>query len=47
MMLRPAHALLIVLLALVATLLVFRLGAVPLLGPDEPRYTRVNRPATG
>jgi 4-amino-4-deoxy-L-arabinose transferase-like glycosyltransferase len=29
------------LLALVAALLVFRLGAVPLLGPDEPRYTRV------
>lgn len=30
-----------VLLALVLALLVFRLGAVPLLGPDEPRYTRV------
>jgi 4-amino-4-deoxy-L-arabinose transferase-like glycosyltransferase len=30
-----------VLLALVGALLVFRLGAVPLLGPDEPRYTRV------
>jgi 4-amino-4-deoxy-L-arabinose transferase-like glycosyltransferase len=30
-----------VLLVLVAALLVFRLGAVPLLGPDEPRYTRV------
>src|SRR5512144_1395603 len=30
-----------VLLALVAALLVFRLGAVPLVGPDEPRYTRV------
>jgi 4-amino-4-deoxy-L-arabinose transferase-like glycosyltransferase len=30
-----------VLLALVAALLAFRLGAVPLLGPDEPRYTRV------
>jgi 4-amino-4-deoxy-L-arabinose transferase-like glycosyltransferase len=29
------------LLALVAALLVFRLGAVPLLGPDEPRYARV------
>ena len=29
------------LLGLVAALLVFRLGAVPLLGPDEPRYTRV------
>ena len=29
------------LLALVAALLLFRLGAVPLLGPDEPRYTRV------
>ena len=29
------------LLALVGALLVFRLGAVPLLGPDEPRYTRV------
>ncbi len=30
-----------VLLALVAALLVLRLGTVPLLGPDEPRYTRV------
>ncbi|MCG6922437.1 MAG: glycosyltransferase family 39 protein [Acidobacteria bacterium] len=30
-----------VLLALVAALLVLRLGVVPLLGPDEPRYTRV------
>jgi len=30
-----------VLLALVLGLLAFRLGAVPLLGPDEPRYTRV------
>jgi 4-amino-4-deoxy-L-arabinose transferase-like glycosyltransferase len=30
-----------VLLALVLGLLVFRLGAAPLLGPDEPRYTRV------
>ena len=30
-----------VLLALVLVLLVFRLGAVPLLGPDEPRYARV------
>jgi 4-amino-4-deoxy-L-arabinose transferase-like glycosyltransferase len=30
-----------VLLALVLGLLVFRLGAVPLVGPDEPRYTRV------
>jgi 4-amino-4-deoxy-L-arabinose transferase-like glycosyltransferase len=30
-----------VLLALVAALLVLRLGKVPLLGPDEPRYTRV------
>jgi 4-amino-4-deoxy-L-arabinose transferase-like glycosyltransferase len=29
------------LLALAAGLLVFRLGAVPLLGPDEPRYARV------
>jgi 4-amino-4-deoxy-L-arabinose transferase-like glycosyltransferase len=29
------------LLALVLALLAFRLGAVPLLGPDEPRYTRV------
>jgi 4-amino-4-deoxy-L-arabinose transferase-like glycosyltransferase len=29
------------LLALVAGLLLFRLGAVPLLGPDEPRYARV------
>jgi 4-amino-4-deoxy-L-arabinose transferase-like glycosyltransferase len=30
-----------ILLALVLALLAFRLGAVPLLGPDEPRYTRV------
>ncbi len=30
-----------VLVALVLGLLVFRLGAVPLLGPDEPRYARV------
>lgn len=30
-----------ILLGLVLSLLVFRLGAVPLLGPDEPRYTRV------
>jgi 4-amino-4-deoxy-L-arabinose transferase-like glycosyltransferase len=30
-----------VLLALVLALLVLRLGAVPLLGPDEPRYARV------
>ncbi|HSD28104.1 MAG TPA: glycosyltransferase family 39 protein [Vicinamibacteria bacterium] len=30
-----------ILLALVLALLVFRLGAVPLVGPDEPRYTRV------
>jgi 4-amino-4-deoxy-L-arabinose transferase-like glycosyltransferase len=30
-----------ILLALVLGLLVFRLGTVPLLGPDEPRYTRV------
>jgi 4-amino-4-deoxy-L-arabinose transferase-like glycosyltransferase len=30
-----------VLLALVLALLAFRLGAVPLLGPDEPRYARV------
>jgi 4-amino-4-deoxy-L-arabinose transferase-like glycosyltransferase len=29
------------LLALVAALLLLRLGAVPLLGPDEPRYARV------
>jgi len=29
------------LLTLVAALLLFRLGAVPLLGPDEPRYARV------
>ena len=29
------------LLALVLALLVLRLGAVPLLGPDEPRYARV------
>jgi 4-amino-4-deoxy-L-arabinose transferase-like glycosyltransferase len=31
----------LVLLALSGALLVFRLGAVPLLGPDEPRYARV------
>jgi len=31
----------VLLLALVGALLLFRLGAVPLLGPDEPRYTRV------
>jgi 4-amino-4-deoxy-L-arabinose transferase-like glycosyltransferase len=30
-----------ILLALTASLLLFRLGAVPLLGPDEPRYARV------
>jgi len=30
-----------VLLALSAALLLFRLGAVPLIGPDEPRYARV------
>jgi 4-amino-4-deoxy-L-arabinose transferase-like glycosyltransferase len=30
-----------ILLALTAALLLFRLGAVPLLGPDEPRYARV------
>jgi 4-amino-4-deoxy-L-arabinose transferase-like glycosyltransferase len=30
-----------VLLGLVLALLVFRLGAFPLVGPDEPRYTRV------
>jgi len=29
------------LLALAAALLLFRLGSVPLLGPDEPRYARV------
>jgi 4-amino-4-deoxy-L-arabinose transferase-like glycosyltransferase len=32
---------LLLLLALVASLLAFRLGAVPLIGPDEPRYARV------
>jgi 4-amino-4-deoxy-L-arabinose transferase-like glycosyltransferase len=31
----------LLLLALTAGLLLFRLGAVPLLGPDEPRYVRV------
>jgi 4-amino-4-deoxy-L-arabinose transferase-like glycosyltransferase len=30
-----------ILLALVASLLLLRLGSVPLLGPDEPRYARV------
>ncbi len=34
---RPAA----LLLALTGALLLFRLGAVPLLGPDEPRYARV------
>jgi 4-amino-4-deoxy-L-arabinose transferase-like glycosyltransferase len=34
---RPA----LLLLALTGALLLFRLGALPLLGPDEPRYTRV------
>jgi 4-amino-4-deoxy-L-arabinose transferase-like glycosyltransferase len=29
------------LVALAASLLLFRLGAIPLLGPDEPRYARV------
>src|SRR5512139_2771978 len=32
---------LVLLLALVGTLLAFRLGAIPLIGPDEPRYARV------
>jgi 4-amino-4-deoxy-L-arabinose transferase-like glycosyltransferase len=36
----PPRATLLLLL-LVASLLLLRLGAVPLLGPDEPRYTRV------
>lgn len=31
----------LVLLALCGALLMYRLGAVPLLGPDEPRYSRV------
>lgn len=31
----------LVLLALCAALLLYRLGAVPLIGPDEPRYSRV------
>jgi len=31
----------ILLLALTAALLLFRLGSVPLIGPDEPRYARV------
>lgn len=31
----------VILLALAAALLLFRLGAVPLVGPDEPRYARV------
>jgi 4-amino-4-deoxy-L-arabinose transferase-like glycosyltransferase len=34
---RPA----LLLLALTAALLLFRLGSVPLIGPDEPRYARV------
>ena len=38
---RPSGIGLALLLGLVAGLLLFRLGAVPLLGPDEPRYTRV------
>jgi len=37
--LRPAATAL--LLALTAALLLFRLGRVPLIGPDEPRYARV------
>src|SRR5687767_11061220 len=36
----PARGALI-LLALTAALLLYRLGAVPLVGPDEPRYSRV------
>jgi hypothetical protein len=40
MIARPLRPLLL-LLALVASLLAFRLGAVPLIGPDEPRYARV------
>jgi 4-amino-4-deoxy-L-arabinose transferase-like glycosyltransferase len=36
----PPRATLLLLL-LVASLLLLRLGAVPLLGPDEPRYSRV------
>jgi 4-amino-4-deoxy-L-arabinose transferase-like glycosyltransferase len=31
----------VLLLALVAALVLFRLGALPLVGPDEPRYARV------
>src|SRR5512142_2506423 len=31
----------VVLLALVFALLAFRLGSLPLVGPDEPRYARV------
>jgi 4-amino-4-deoxy-L-arabinose transferase-like glycosyltransferase len=38
---RPSGIGLVLLLGLVTGLLLFRLGAVPLLGPDEPRYTRV------
>ncbi len=38
---RPSGIGLALLLGLVAALLLFRLGPVPLLGPDEPRYTRV------
>ncbi|HXY40730.1 MAG TPA: glycosyltransferase family 39 protein, partial [Vicinamibacteria bacterium] len=36
----PARAAAI-LLALVLALLAFRLGSLPLVGPDEPRYARV------
>jgi len=36
----PARGFLL-LMALVAALLLYRLGAVPLIGPDEPRYSRV------
>ena len=37
----PNQRSVVLLLALTAALLLFRLGAVPLIGPDEPRYTRV------
>lgn len=37
----PNQRSVVLLLALTAALLLFRLGSVPLIGPDEPRYARV------
>ena len=38
------HRSVALLLALAAALLLFRLGSLPLVGPDEPRYARVALP---